>query len=167
MPRGSNGQEYVEKDGVLRDPKTNIVLARRHPHPYKDVFNAIPTEAGIGFDIPDGIKQLLAIHCFDNLGMSPPQNPRYEYVPPAGTHTVNGQNAVGSWEPPVQGRKTAKEADPERAVVIPDPAGWSQNKLAAMEAAVKREKMRQAAILGADAGVAAELAASEGLDDYQ
>lgn len=163
MPRDSLGRQYTEVDGVLRETKTNIVLARRHPHPYKDLFNAIPSEAGVYFDIPDDLKQLLAIHCLDNLGMSPPVNPRYEYVPPAPGLAVGGQKNVGTWEPPVKGRKVAKEADPERAVVVPDPTGWSQNKRDAMRAALKAEDIRRAMIDGADAAVAQEIKDEEGL----
>jgi hypothetical protein len=164
VPIGSNGQEFVEKDGVLRDPKTNIVLARRHPHPFKDELNAIPSETGVNFDIPDEMKQLIMIHLVDNRGWTQTGTARYEYVPPSTMYAVNGRAAVGTWEPPVKGRKTAKEAEPEQAVVVPDATGWSPKKIAAMEAQLKAEKNRRAMIFGADAGVAADLAAAEGLD---
>ncbi|OZE95081.1 hypothetical protein CH302_19265 [Rhodococcus sp. 15-2388-1-1a] len=157
-------QRTVEKDGILRDPQTNIVIARRHAHPYIDVFNAIPSEAGVNFDMPAELKQLCAIHIFDNLGCSPPTEPRYIYVPPSSAIAVGGQKNVGTWEPPVKGRKAAKEADPERPVVVPDPQGWTKRKIAAMRAALKSEEIRQQLIDGADAGVRQQMKDAEGLE---
>lgn len=157
-------QRTVEKDGILYDPQTNIVLARRHAHPNIDIFNAIPSEAGVYFDMPQELKQLCAIHCIDNLGMSPPTNPRYVYVPPSSGLAIGGEKNVGTWEPPVKGRKAAKEADPERPVVVPDPKGWSPRKMAAMRAALKGEEIRQQLIDGADAGVRQQLKDAEGLE---
>ncbi|SNS57960.1 hypothetical protein [Rhodococcoides kyotonense] len=157
-------QRTVEKDGILRDPQTNIVIARRHAHPYIDVFNAIPSETGVNFDMPQELKQLCALHIFDNLGCSPPTNPRYVYVPPSTALAVGGQKNVGTWEPPVKGRKAAKEADPERPVVVPAATGWSKTKIAAMRAELKREELRQSMIDGADAGVRQQLKDAEGLE---
>lgn len=132
-------------DGIKRDPDTGIVIARRDPHPLADEFRAIPAGNGIDtvFNLPVEMRQVLAIHIFDNRDCSPPRNPNYFYVEPEGGQQI-GLNG-GMWLPASAAPKRAPEK-----VVLPDASGWSNRKIEHMKAALRQEEIKRNLINDAD-----------------
>lgn len=94
--------------GAFRDRKTGVVLSRSNRHPMADLFTAIPAnsadypEATLPpFNMPEEMKQLIAVHVLDNLypGLPAPAGPdeRWHLVSEDGEPVVDpltGQQAV-------------------------------------------------------------------------
>jgi hypothetical protein len=96
------------------------------------------------------IEHLLAVHTFDNLRCTyTPDRARYVHrrprKRPAGTH----KGAPGVWVPVNLADDPAFMEDTE-TVEIPDPTGWSPQKLAAMKTAVVSEEIKQKQVEQAD-----------------
>lgn len=60
--------------GVFRDRKTGVVVARKHRHTHQHLLTAVPNghpdypDADLPpFQMPDDMKQVIAVHLFDNL----------------------------------------------------------------------------------------------------
>lgn len=136
-------------DGIIRDPETGVVIARRDRHPLADLLRAIPSGAGgVEFSMPPELQHIIAIHLFDNLKCSPPTNPLYEYREPTVGHSGLNTGHDTSWVPVgAVANPAAVVADP---ISLPDPAGWSAEKLHAMKLAIRNEEIQQKLILSTD-----------------
>ena len=132
-------------DGIKRDPDSGIVIARRDQHPLADEFRAIPAGNGVDtvFNLPAEMRQVLAIHIFDNRACSGPRNPKYFYVEPEAGPQI-GLNG-GVWLPAGSVKKK-----PEERISLPDPSGWSNAKLKHMKQALRHEEIRRGLEAGAD-----------------
>ena len=132
-------------DGIQREKDTGIVTARRDLHPLADEFRAIPAGNGTDtvFNLPAEMRQVLAIHIFDNRDCSGPRNPKYFYVEPTEGQQI-GLNG-GMWLP----SGSAPEREREK-IVVPDASGWSNRKLEHMKAQIRQEEIKRNLINDAD-----------------
>lgn len=138
-------------DGITKDPKTGITLARRDKHPLAGLFKAIPSGAGnIPINIPDELHHLLAIHIFDNLRCTPPNQPLYKYRE-AAVNPEAGLNG-GLWVPidePDEDYAPDEEAF-ELPVSQEEISMWSPKNVQAMKLAIRAKEIRDKLAEGAD-----------------
>ena len=135
-------------DGVERDKATGIVLSRRDRHPLADLLKAIPSGAGgVEFSMPPELQHIIAIHLFDNLDCSPPREPKYSYREPTLGHSGLNTGNDPSWVPVGKASPVKVAAEP---MVLPDPEGWSPEKLAAMTIGIRNEEIKRTMILSSD-----------------
>lgn len=141
--------------GIIRDEQ-GIVVGRRRRHPLADLFKDVPMGGTApnmpGMGILPEMQHLLAIHTFDNLRCSPPKDPRYVHKTPKNVPRGTHRGAPGLWVPIALANDPAFE-ETEDTVTIPDPAGWSPQKIAAMETALAAEKIEQTLVEQADAHI--------------
>lgn len=147
--------------GIIRD-EAGIVVAMRDRHPLADLFRWVPMGASNlpGMGIQPELQHLLAIHVFSNLRCDyDPERALYDYREPkrrAGMHATAG----GVWVPKgVQDDEAFAES--EDSVTIPDPTGWTPQKLAAMKTAVRAEEIKQKAVEQADPHITTRAEAGE------
>lgn len=138
-------------DGIHRDPKTGVTIARRDKHPLAGLFKAIPSGAGeIPINIPDELHHLLAIHIFDNLRCSPPNQPLYKYRQSA-VNPEAGMNG-GLWVPIDAPDEEFAPAGPNADLPVPaeEINMWTPEKMAAMKTAMRAKEIRDKLAEGAD-----------------
>ena len=146
----------ADKDGIIRDRRTGIVLARKDRHPLADLFKDVPMGEGLPglhMGLPE-VEHLLAIHVFDNLGCSPPQEPLYKAVPDRESLTATGSDRV-LWVPvatpdPVP----AEEADEQ--IFVADISDYNADQMAALEFQIQQKKIADKMLEQADPHVRGE-----------
>lgn len=135
-------------DGVLRDPKTGIVIARKRRHPLADLFIDAPMGQGLpGMHMAPEAEHILAIHVFDNLDCSPPRNPKYKRRLDRDSVASLGQKRY-IYVPinePDDGNDVAEEV-----VEVADISHYDDDQLAAMEVQIQQVKVRKKLVEQAD-----------------
>lgn len=135
-------------DGVLRDPRTGIVIARKDRHPLADLFVDAPMGQGLpGMHIPPEAEHILAIHIFDNLRCAPPQDPLYAKQVDPDSEAALGQKRY-IWVP-------ISEADGstdvvEEPVVVADISHYDADQIAAMKLQIRQREIRDKLVEQAD-----------------
>lgn len=136
--------------GIVRDPKTGIVLARTIRHPLADLFMSAPMGQGLpALNIHpfNEISQILAIHMFDNLDCSPPRDPKYKWRPNNAQVRATGLPGV-LWVP-------INTPDPEPTVAaepveVADISEYSTEQLAVLKSQIRQVEIRQKLINNLD-----------------
>lgn len=143
----------ADKDGIVRDRRTGIVLARKNRHPLADLFKDIPMGEGLpGMHMDPMAEHLLAIHVFDNEDCSPPRNPLYKAVPDPESVSATGTGRV-LWVP-------IKTPDPVAAadepIVVADISNYDQDQIEALELQLRRRRIADKLLEQADPQVRGE-----------
>lgn len=151
-----------KKADIIRD-EAGIVVGRRERHPLADLFKAVPmgAEGMPGMRMPPEMEHLLAIHVFDNLKCSPPQDPLYVYREPKRRPLGAHAGADGVWVPTSETKDPAFAED-RRTVSVVDVTDWSEERLAAQEIVIKAERTRQKMVAQADPHITTPAQAGEG-----
>lgn len=135
-------------NGVLRDPKTGIVIARKHRHPLADLFIDAPMGQGLpGMHMAAEAEHILAIHVFDNLDCSPPRNPLYKARLDQDSMAATGQKRY-IYVPinePDDGNDVVEEA-----VEVDDISHYDDDQLAAMKVQIHQIEVRKKLLEQAD-----------------
>lgn len=155
-PRRSWAETSDKLEGIVRDPDTGIVLARKHRHPLADLFRSVPMGRGLpGMQIPAEAGHLLAIHIFDNLRCSPPQSPLYKARRDKDAVQVTGMEGV-TWVPitePDPVEEAAPSDQSEQAVPdVDDISHYTPAQLAAMKAQIRQIELERKLIEQSDTG---------------
>lgn len=135
-------------DGVLRDPKTGIVIARKDRHPLADLFIDAPMGQGLpGMHMAPEAEHILALHIFDNLRCSPPQDPLYKRRLDKDSVASLGQKRF-IWVP-------IKEPDDGNDVVdevieVDDISHYTPDQRAAMKVQIRQLEVRDKLVEQAD-----------------
>lgn len=146
---------------ILRD-EAGVVVSRRTEHPLADLFKAVPMGANLpGMGLLPEMRQLLAIHVFDNLRCSPPRDPLYVYREPHRRPTGTHAGAGGVWVPVAHAEDPAFTEN-SHTVTVADVSDWSEERLKAQELAIKAERTRQRLIQQADPHIQTPAQAGEG-----
>lgn len=145
----------TRRDGIIRDQRTGIVLARDGRHPGADLFKDAPMGEGLpGMSMAPEAEHILAIHFFDNLGYSlTPPNPRYKaQVDPDSVAEV-GQEHV-KWVPLDTPEPAAAQA--EEPIVVADISDYSPDQIAAMKLQIRQKEIADKMLEQADPQVRGE-----------
>lgn len=147
---------------ILRD-EAGIVIGRRTEHPMSWVFKSVPmgSENMPGMGLLAEMRHLLAIHVFDNLHCSPPQNPAYVYKEPKNVPRGTHAGAGGVWVPIAHADDPAF-AETAGSVTVSDVTDWSPERLKAQEIAIAAERTRQNLVAQADPHITTPAQAGEG-----
>ena len=146
---------------MVRDPKTGVVHARKHEHPLRHVFEAVPNGTAIPFNMPPEMQQVLAIHVFDNLRCSPPADDAvYRLVrAKANPDAPLGTGGV-MWVPKTVPDSTFDRPDVQVGAVavegIPDIEDLDDAQLDALEARIADRKIAQTQAANLDVPVETE-----------
>ncbi|MEV0080900.1 hypothetical protein AB0H58_31195 [Nocardia neocaledoniensis] len=139
--------------GIRRDPHSGIVLAREQRHPLADLFRSVPMGTGLpGMRMPIEAEHLLAIHIFDNLDCSPPQNPLYKARPDKDALRSTGMPGV-VWVP-INTPDDPEDPAPPEAVMVADIGDYTPAQLEAMKAQIKQIELERRLSAQADDGAA-------------
>lgn len=145
----------TRRDGVIRDQRTGIVLAREGRHPGADLFKDAPMGDGLpGMGMPPEAEHILAIHFFDNLGypLTPPK-PLYKAVPDSDSVAEVGREHV-KWVPlDTPSRRSVQAEEP---IVVADISGYTPDQVAAMEVQIRQKKIADKMLEQADPQVRGE-----------
>lgn len=153
VPRTSWAATSDKLSGIRRDATTGIVLAREQRHPLADLFRSVPMGTGLpGMKLPIEVEHLLAIHIFDNLDCSPPQNPLYKARPDKDAERALGMPGV-IWVP-INTPDDPDTPDDDGTVVIADVAEYSERQLEAMKAQIRQVEIARKLAAQADDGAA-------------
>jgi hypothetical protein len=145
----------ADKDGIVRDRRTGIVLARKNRHPLADLFKDIPMGEGLpGMHMDPMAEHLLAIHIFDNLGCSPPQDPLYKSVPDPESLAATGSDRV-LWVS-VNIPDPVPEDEAGEQIEVADISGYDADQMAAMEFQMKQKRIADKMLEQADPQVRGE-----------
>lgn len=150
------GRKKRPVDGVVRDQRTGIVLARQDRHPGADLFRDAPMGEGLpGMHMPGEAEHILAIHFFDNLGypVTPP-NPLYRAVADPERPASAGQEGV-LWVPvgDVKAKAVPEDAPP---VVVADISGYDDDQITALKAQIRQREIAKKLLEQADPHVREE-----------
>ncbi|MFE5789534.1 phage gene 29 protein family protein [Rhodococcus erythropolis] len=145
----------ADKDGVIRERRTGIVLARKARHPGADLFRDVPMGDGLpGMHMATEAEHLLAIHFFDNLGYDVvPPNPLYKAAVDPDSRKSTGSDRV-VWVP-IDTPEVDIEDDGE-LIVVPDIDGYTDDQIDAMELQVAQIKLNRKLLAQADPHVRGE-----------
>ena len=173
MARRSNQRDR----GVVKDRKTGVVLARTRRHTHQHVFTSIPNsspdypDADLPpFQMPDEMKQVIAVHLFDNLypGLPLPpgegevwtitaadgtvvgevQGARYRLVNPTGDNKPSGGNGE-VWLPWIVPAEAVALEDVDMDGV-PDVDDLDDAQLAALEKRIEERRIDEAHLAAID-----------------
>nr|WTA71314.1 hypothetical protein OHB51_35560 [Micromonospora sp. NBC_00855] len=155
-PRPSWAQTSDKLSGIRRDPNNGIVMAREQRHPMADLFRSVPMGTGLpGMRMPIEAEHLLAIHIFDNLDCSPPQNPVYKARPDKDALRSTGMPGF-IWVPIATPDDPEDPAPDEGPVLVADIGEYDDRQIAAMKAQIaeveRQRKMSAQADDGAGGG---------------
>lgn len=157
--------------GILRDPQTGVVVGRRKQHPSAHLLTAIPAGSPDfpdmpPFNMPPEMKQLLAVHLFDNLypGLPLPPKPGEswtitgadgEVVAEVGSSTYRLVNPTGDSKPmggngetwlahSVPAEAAVPDLSDEELADVPDVDDLSERQFAELQAKVEQRIEDQA-----------------------
>lgn len=164
--------------GILRDPQTGVVVGRRNQHPHAHLFTAIPTAnpdyPGMPpFNMPDEMKQLIAVHFFDNLYPGLPLPPedgeswtitdaagaavaeigpsKYRLVNPTGDVKPMGGNGETWLAHSVPAEAAVPDLADDEVENVPDVDDLSEREFAALQARVEQRIEDDARLAAMDA----------------
>jgi hypothetical protein len=145
----------TRRDGIIRDQRTGIVLAREGRHPGADLFKDAPMGDGLpGMSMAPEAEHILAIHFFDNLGypLTPPR-PLYKAIPDTDSIAEVGRQHVKwvSLDTPDPAQVQAEEP-----ILIDDISHYDADQLAAMKVQVRQLEIAQKLVDQADPQVRGE-----------
>lgn len=155
------GKLHAESD-IVRD-EAGIVVGRHTEHPYAPLLKQIPMGGanmpGMGL-LPE-MRQLIAIHIWDNLRCSGPRDPLYVLREPKNVPRGAGRDAASLWVP------VSKLDDPafvesDGSVTVADVRDWSPQRLKAQKIAIAAEERRQRMVAQADPHIVTPAQAGEG-----
>lgn len=145
----------ADKDGIIRDRRTGIVLARKHRHPLADVFKDIPMGEGLpGMHMDPMAEHLLAIHVFDNEDCSPPREPLYKAVPDPDSLNATGTDRV-LWVP-INTPDPVADDEADEQILVADISEYTPDQVAAMEFQIRQKKIADKMLAQADPHVRGE-----------
>lgn len=145
----------TKRDGIIRDQRTGIVLAREGRHPGADLFKDAPMGDGLpGMSMAPEAEHILAIHFFDNLGypLTPPK-PVYKAIPDTDSVAEIGREHV-KWVPLDTPAPVAVQA--EEPIIVADISGYNADQIAAMELQIRQKKIADKMLEQADPQVRGE-----------
>ncbi|MDI9914341.1 hypothetical protein [Rhodococcus sp. IEGM 1379] len=144
----------ADKDGIVRDRRTGIVLARRNRHPMADLFRDAPMGEGLpGMHMDPMAEHLLAIHIFDNLDCLPPQNPLYKQVPDPESLNATGTDRV--IYVPI-GTPGPADVEAEEPIIVADISDYTEDQDAALELQLRQKRIARKLLEQADPQVRGE-----------
>ena len=163
--------------GLLRDPQTGVVLGRRSQHPYSHLLTAIPSGSPDypdmpPFNMPAEMKQLLAVHVFDNLypGLPEPPGPgeswtitdaagevvaevsgsKYRLVNPTGDAKPMGGNGETWLAHSIPAEAAVPDLSEEELADVPDVDDLSERQFAELQAKVEQRVEDEARLAAMD-----------------
>lgn len=145
----------TKRDGIIRDQRTGIVLAREGRHPGADLFKDAPMGDGLpGMSMAPEAEHILAIHFFDNLGypLTPPK-PVYKAIPDTDSVAEIGREHV-KWVPLDTPAPVAAQA--EEPIVVADISGYNADQIAAMKLQIRQKEIADKMLEQADPQVRGE-----------
>ncbi|WP_415395224.1 hypothetical protein ACMTN4_07590 [Rhodococcus globerulus] len=144
----------ADKDGIVRDRRTGIVLARKNRHPLADLFKDIPMGEGLpGMHMDPMAEHILAIHVVDNLGFVPSNAPLYKAVPDPDSLNATGTDRV-LWVPINTPDPIVDELD--EPIVVADISNYDPDQIAALEMQLQQKKIADKLLEQADPQVRGE-----------
>lgn len=145
----------ADKEGVVRDRRTGIVLSRKNRHPLADVFKDAPMGEGLpGMHMDPMAEHLLAIHVFDNLRCSPPQDPLYRAAPDPDSLNATGTDRV--IYVPVGTSDPAADDDAAEPILVADISDYNADQIAAMKLQLQQKEIADKMLEQADPHVRGE-----------
>lgn len=145
----------TRRNGVIRDQRTGIVIAREERHPGADLFKDAPMGDGLpGMSMQPEAEHILAIHFFDNLGypLTPP-DPRYKAQDDPDSMPGIGRRLV-KWVP-LDTPDTESALDDE-PIMVADISEYTPEQRAAMKAQLRQLEAAEKLMAQADPHVRGE-----------
>lgn len=146
----------ADKDGIIRDRRTGIVLARKDRHPLADLFKDVPMGEGLPglhMGLPE-VEHLLAIHVFDNMDCSPPRNPLYRAVPDPDSLNATGTDRV-IYVPVDTPNPVAVEEEDEQ-IFVADISKYNADQMAALKLQIQQKEIADKMLEQADPHIRGE-----------